>query len=50
MEKNGLQVIEYANGQKDYLYPDGMRVREYKNGVVKKIQADGSYETIVTKE
>lgn len=30
----------------DYLFPDGMNVREYADGVVKKINPDGTYETV----
>lgn len=43
-------MIEYSNGQKDYLAPDGTRIREYKNGAVKKILANGTYEIVENRE
>jgi hypothetical protein len=42
--------VEFPTGQRDVIYPDGTKVREYEDGSVRKIFPDGKYETIKKKD
>jgi hypothetical protein len=42
--------VEFPTGQRDVIYPDGTKVREYEDGSVRKIYTNGKYETIKSKD